>query len=986
MLKSTIRAMLIILFFSSLFAQTELPQNGLKHHFKFDDATDLSKAVIGNNLQAAALEGITAYHKSVAGYKAGDGAVEVGLGSFYKLDLDFEPNGPDTAKRVNQFSIVIDFMAPVADVWYGFHASDNDGDPVASDWDSFIRSNGKIGVGTTGYSFYEVETMQWYRLVISADLGNHYKYYLDGQLLQDGGERIADDRLSLPSIDDANQILLFGDNDGEDANIHISELGIYDRALTEEEIYNMGGWGHFITLESPTGNWLFDSQANLDSAATGKDIELMGQITSVAGPEDEPTNLAVTIPSGSYLKATHDILANGGGERVNQYTIVADIKIPALEQTYTLLQTDVSNSNDADLFINAEGKIGNSEIGYIDSVLTPGDWYRVVISADLENQIKVYLDGDSLFSSGPIGIDSKLSLSPKTADNKVLFFADDNGEDSQLDVAYLAIYNRVVSTEDIKGLGGFEHGPPNTELTGARTAVYFNGDEFNNKYARIAKTNEDFNFGEGDFTIELWTKPDISYPSDPSLISDKAWTSGSNPGWIISVRGDDWKFNMADENRDRFDVTGPKINDGNWHHIAVIAKRDSGVKLITDDLATIFSTDGEAFANVGNIDNPSLPICIAQDGTEAYPDGPPAPVQVDEVRIWKGVALEPEVIWKWRSKPLNEEHPNYANLVGYWRFNEGGGTTVKDLSGKNHDAELIGNPKWVISYAPFNGNLNDGYQHDVNSIWGGSTSGSSGGLTISADFPLTSQLAGSVAMSVNDAFEITGIAADKEDNPYTVFGNNGKTELTTNYVQAGIVARLEKIWSFDFTEVALSNVEIKFDISELGGTGNAGDVSAYKLLKANEANVFSEFSSAASVEGDVITFTVSGLTDGLYTLGSTDLTNSPIGNMIVGIDDSEELPLQYELSNNYPNPFNPSTKIKFAIPVEADVNISVFNILGQKVTEIINEELPAGNHQINWNSEENGKRLSSGMYIYRIKAVGKDGSLFNSSKKMLLLK
>ncbi len=91
---------------------------------------------------------------------------------------------------------------------------------------------------------------------------------------------------------------------------------------------------------------------------------------------------------------------------------------------------------------------------------------------------------------------------------------------------------------------------------------------------------------------------------------------------------------------------------------------------------------------------------------------------------------------------------------------------------------------------------------------------------------------------------------------------------------------------------------------------------------------------------------------------------------------------KYELQNNYPNPFNPLTNIRFSIKKAGMVKVSVFNTLGQTVKNLSNEYLPAGTFKVSWDGKnETGQPVSSGMYIYRIETKG-----FTSSKKMLLLK
>ena len=89
------------------------------------------------------------------------------------------------------------------------------------------------------------------------------------------------------------------------------------------------------------------------------------------------------------------------------------------------------------------------------------------------------------------------------------------------------------------------------------------------------------------------------------------------------------------------------------------------------------------------------------------------------------------------------------------------------------------------------------------------------------------------------------------------------------------------------------------------------------------------------------------------------------------------LPSSFSISQNYPNPFNPTTKIKFAIPEASSVKIKVYNILGQEVSTVLNQEMKSGSYEVDFN----GAKLSSGVYFYTITA-GK----YTATKKMLLLK
>ena len=94
------------------------------------------------------------------------------------------------------------------------------------------------------------------------------------------------------------------------------------------------------------------------------------------------------------------------------------------------------------------------------------------------------------------------------------------------------------------------------------------------------------------------------------------------------------------------------------------------------------------------------------------------------------------------------------------------------------------------------------------------------------------------------------------------------------------------------------------------------------------------------------------------------------------------VPDVFALEQNYPNPFNPSTKIKFSLAADSRVTLTVFDVLGQEVVTLINGNLSAGSHDIDFNAAS----LNSGVYFYRIDATGVDGVNFTSVKKMILTK
>ena len=105
------------------------------------------------------------------------------------------------------------------------------------------------------------------------------------------------------------------------------------------------------------------------------------------------------------------------------------------------------------------------------------------------------------------------------------------------------------------------------------------------------------------------------------------------------------------------------------------------------------------------------------------------------------------------------------------------------------------------------------------------------------------------------------------------------------------------------------------------------------------------------------------------------ISNAQISKLMVS---GELIPDIYSLEQNYPNPFNPSTVIEFSLPEDvSNVQLTIYDILGQRVAQLVNTSLKAGKHSYQWNA---GAK-ATGMYIYELRT-----DKFVSIKKMVLLK
>ena len=137
----------------------------------------------------------------------------------------------------------------------------------------------------------------------------------------------------------------------------------------------------------------------------------------------------------------------------------------------------------------------------------------------------------------------------------------------------------------------------------------------------------------------------------------------------------------------------------------------------------------------------------------------------------------------------------------------------------------------------------------------------------------------------------------------------------------------------------------------------------------------------AGLTFDAITRTIAGTpraaSETVYTYTVADANGASLSLSL------QTLPAAFSLADNFPNPFNPATTIQYALPQAADVELTVYNVLGQPVRTLVAEHQNAGRYVVEWDAtNDSGHSLSSGMYFYRLQAGGE----FLKVKKMLLLK
>lgn len=222
-----------------------------------------------------------------------------------------------------------------------------------------------------------------------------------------------------------------------------------------------------------------------------------------------------------------------------------------------------------------------------------------------------------------------------------------------------------------------------------------------NEYVKINKTGTKLE-NMNDFTVELRVKPkDAS--SDPSIIGDKDWNSGGYPGWVLARGGASWQFNVADQNGNRKDIdldaSKWPIEDDLWHHLVLSFDKDGDAILYTDGVESGRTTLG--YGDDASIRSPYDWLALGEDGTLAYASGSNQWKGVyDEVRIFDKV-LDPATIAAWKDeKNIENRHPDWSNIIAYWKFDEHEGKKVIDHSGNEYNGELVGTKR-----VPANGSI-----------------------------------------------------------------------------------------------------------------------------------------------------------------------------------------------------------------------------------------------------------------------------------------
>lgn len=233
--RKTILAIVLAFTLSGFSQRADIPAR--KGWWDFNDTLNPLAPVAGTGLP---LE-LVGSHSITGGPVDGDYAVSIGVGSYYRMTHQIAGNGGGS--YVNEYTLQFDFKVESLGNWYCFFQTNPQN---SNDGDCFINPYGNIGVAATSYTTDVISAGQWYRLVIAADNGSRFTYYLDGVPVNQAIIQEIDGRFALDPL-----LLLFADENGEDNTIIVSQVAIWDQPLTDDQVAELGGFTHPVPPDLP---------------------------------------------------------------------------------------------------------------------------------------------------------------------------------------------------------------------------------------------------------------------------------------------------------------------------------------------------------------------------------------------------------------------------------------------------------------------------------------------------------------------------------------------------------------------------------------------------------------------------------------------------------------------------------------------------------------------------------------------------------------
>jgi hypothetical protein len=276
MMKKIVVVLVVLVVTGSAWAAGYVPA-GATGLWRFQDSANKFTATFGADMTSSTTTDNTWFSgpwtmigvPGNAGYYADGGCMQEQSWDYLTVNPNFTANGG--GGYVNQYTVAMDYrQTNLAGLWEGNYynslfqtswgGNDSDGDLFISGPDLV---NSTIGVGATGYSSMTFDASKWHRIVLSVDNSSFFRVYVDGTLFLDAAGQGVDGRFSLYT----DRFNLFADNDWEDAWGLVGTVATWGRALSTDEISQMGGW--IGGSETPTELMIIPEPATMSLLALG---------------------------------------------------------------------------------------------------------------------------------------------------------------------------------------------------------------------------------------------------------------------------------------------------------------------------------------------------------------------------------------------------------------------------------------------------------------------------------------------------------------------------------------------------------------------------------------------------------------------------------------------------------------------------------------------------------------------------------------------
>ncbi len=480
--------------------------------------------------------------------------------------------------------------------------------------------------------------------------------------------------------------------------------------------------------------------------------------------------------------------------------------------------------------------------------------------------------------------------------------------------------------------------------------------------------NESLQISGVEMTLEAWFKLNSAKQNtwQSTILAMDHGESSNDVGYFLRANGNgqiNWGF-----------------GDGTWHEV----ESEDGIQLFELDtwnhVAGVYDgstqkiyLNGNLVASKDSVYTEILPTVSEHllIGASPYFSNRVIDASLAEVRIWN-IARSNSQIKEFATQRITG---NETGLAGYWPIDEGEGQIITDISPNNNDGILGGtteestsDPVWEQGEPPvkmidilenYNGSFEDGF-----TFWRFFEVPNSLGSTAEI-------INGDVVHGAN-AVKVTYVEPDNSlaDRALDNWDSNMALEPGAEYF-AEFWTKADSLGAgklnvtygfFDAGRRVISEAGVWFEISEEYQKYEFSFMAPEGTAKGWLAFRWKDQSNGEFLPG-VIYFDHVQLWTEDKTAGIVDISGT--------------IPDKFELRQNYPNPFNPSTTIGYSLPEISEVQLSVYNMLGQRVAELVNQEMKAGTYQVIWNAQN----LSSGIYIVTLKT----NSTF-LKKKITLLK